>query len=160
MGATGATGPQGSTGIVTTTTLSGPDGQTFAGSATVYQFLGPTAEVLTKSQRVTASVTGALSVTIPAGSNIVYGFYFGACYRPWGTSSAPLLLGNPNTVVPNLVRRGIAPSTQGYSATEIAAWSGSYLLPDGDWEVGACAQCLDPQDLLGEYGNGFLLITN
>lgn len=141
----GATGPQGSTGIVTTVVFRG-SANLIAVNSSAWVFFGPYVTVVTtEAQRITASAVVALGLSWGSSSGTMM---MDLCLQAPG---GPLFYFNPSSA---LIYRSVV-GRFSYSAT------GSIVPGAGTWKVGLCMVNYGPSALNdNDWVNGWAMITN
>lgn len=159
-GPAGAEGPAGPAGVVATATFSGSVG-IVGGNATQFIFAGPTVNVTTTaSQRISGSAQAPFGM-LPTFSPLCFGastspdcvafFGYDLCYRPSGSSSAPM----------NFTGSAHSIGEVGASSGRVSFTAAATVIPGaGTWEVGYCVlnsgmNALTNNDIV----NGWVIIT-
>lgn len=141
-----AAGSQGSSGVVSTGTISGAVGAV-AGNSTAWAFAGPTVNaVTTATERITGAVQALLGTTLSGTAT----FNYDLCYRAAGTSDVLTNFGGANSSA------GDAINTLGVPFPAIA----SVVPGSGTWEVGYCLLNSGTVDLDNNgLANGWIIVT-
>lgn len=148
QGPAGAAGPAGASGIVATATLSGFAGNSIAGNATAYVFVGPTVQVTTTAtQRLTGAAEAPLGLA--AGSAATTG-NVGLCYRSSVAGST----------ITNFV--GGSYSIHRFVAGREAYPAAGTVVPGaGTYTVGFCVLNVGATAITdNDFVNGYVQVTN
>lgn len=127
--------------------LSGPIQPSIPGGAPAYVFAGPTVSVTTAAGQ---HVTGTISA--PLGTSSATPFYidYGICFRPSGTSDAPInFVGNDYSVAAL------------YPGRTVITAAASMVPQGGTWDVGFCVKNPEPYSIDdNDFLNGWLMVTD